>query len=518
MEDKKETEKLTRVSMHSIKNILGDRQQISFFSDKIQHLEQDNEANIPDGIDRFGIKLNDIQFRVLEALLKGFSDSNYEGNLTPKTPQEVAEERFSGKVPIGYKYISKIPRIRIKQSKICELAGAAKDMFAKIEVLKALDFLGSKQFCCYYRRLAFDNKGVPRKDSKGNWEKEEVITVDTLFSIKKIFSKKATLDYYEIQPSSIFLDQVEGFFILFPPMWQSQAKKLIGKSKSSIYTYRFFIFLRYQFEIKRRSGQVNSKGVVSLKWTPNEIAEAIRIPPSVYIRKKKQRDQILEESYKEGKKQGYLENYIRHEHVDELVFNPKNYPDPENKTNCDSNLLNASSEQAESLLSFFVESLKKLDPHYKISSLKQTNSWTNDFKELLKTRSYEDIKLLISWTSQHKYWGAQLNNPKKILEQFSMAWIDFQRSGPQAGELLEKRHKDLVEQKLGNVLKLLSRKKSYSSGDCMVEVLNKTVEFSVAGSHTMVSIEYKDPKFEQKLDESIKRFGFGINNEANLKT
>jgi len=83
---------------------------------------------------------------------------------------------------------------------------------------------------------------------------ESVVAVDTLLTIKEVRHKDSgKLDYYEAVPSTLFLDQREGYFLLIPFGWREEVRSLVGQRRASVYTFRFLLFLRYQFEMKRRS-------------------------------------------------------------------------------------------------------------------------------------------------------------------------------------------------------------------------------------------------------------------------
>merc|ERR1712060_347156 len=115
------------------------------------------------------------------------------------------------------------------QSELLEWAGINKQSIASwSRAVEAIQELGRKQYCFYYDRLVLDQEGTPIKEKNNRWAKEEVFSVDTLFSIKEVREKESgSLKYYEIMPSSIFLDQRESYFMFIPLNWREEVKKLV---------------------------------------------------------------------------------------------------------------------------------------------------------------------------------------------------------------------------------------------------------------------------------------------------
>ncbi|WP_226988463.1 hypothetical protein [Candidatus Protochlamydia sp. R18] len=50
------------------------------------------------------------------------------------------------------------------------------------------------------------------------------------------------MEYYEIIPSSIFLDQTESNFMLIPYNCREKVRSVVGSRKASSYTFRFLLF------------------------------------------------------------------------------------------------------------------------------------------------------------------------------------------------------------------------------------------------------------------------------------
>ena len=243
----KRGEGTTQIGLHSVRNMLGSEMQLSLFSDyTIENLSSSSGVKLDGKIDRFGIDLTDIQSKIMEGILRGFTETNYRGNIEPRDTAQIAAEKYSkGELPLTYKYVKEVPRLRATQAQIMDWAGVNKNSIAEKErAVEALSHLGTAQYCFYYDRLAYGQDGVPEKDRSGRWKKEEVMAVDALFTIKEVREEQAgNLKYYEIEISPIFLDQRESYFMLIPYNWREEVRAIVGSKKASSYTFRFLLFL-----------------------------------------------------------------------------------------------------------------------------------------------------------------------------------------------------------------------------------------------------------------------------------
>ena len=505
--NEKEIEQSTQITLHSISNILGTPQQMSLFSDHDHDFCEKYGINLVGTINRFGVDLTDMQSRIMEGILRGFSETSYKGNMSPRHPQEIANEKFNGYIPDGYKYIKEIPRLRVSQSQILEwsgLKGGGISSWARS--LKAMHDLGVTQFCFYYDRLAYDENGVPIKKGNG-WKKEEVVVVDTLFTIKEIRDEKR-VEYYEITPSVIFLDQRESYFMMIPFNWREEVKKLVGNKKISSYTFRFLLFLRYQYELKRRSKKVSSPYVI--KWSPEEISQAIKMPKSIFLRKTKRRDEILEDAYSVAKSLGYLKDFKRDGFLDLLFLNDaKYYGYKENTENEKKKLFSESYHpkrpDALILLEHFENCRAKLDTSYEKKAGTAREMQISIFQDLLSERKADDIKNLLSWSISSKYWFSKLSNPNLIKRNFSEAWSVFHLSKMECPEYRALEHKKYTS----SLIKKISNKPSNLS----IYQLNKYLELVFDGTPQCCIIKYEEKDFKTALITAFQKFRIEIEGE-----
>ncbi len=497
MEDEKKKTSYTQISLHSIKNILGRVSEKSLFSKHINEVSDKLRVPLTGIIDRFGVDLTEIQARVMEGLLRGFTETSYKGNLEPKKKKEI-EDQFDGELPDIYKYISEIPNLKVKQSQIIDWSGLPKKGISTwARSVESLHFLGTRQYCFYYDRLALDEKGNPIKQRDGRWKKEDVISVDTLFKIKEIRNKQTNeLEYYEVQPSTLFLDQRESYFMMVPYNWREEVKLYFGNKKTSSYTFMFLLFLRYQYEIMRRTKKYHPP--FKIKWSPQEIATTINMPESIYKRKKKRMNEILENAYMVAKDLGYLLSYERTSTIDILILSDNKYFGDSKPKKPVETLDYKVSLSANFLLRKFYETRKQIDQNYKEPAEKDKQKQLFYFSKLLEERTEDDIKQLIEWAFKKNFWSTRLNSPKQIYTLFSDAWIAMITSDK---DYLKNNHKKLaklLEQKISN-------SKNFSN-KIALSALNKYVEIR-DGLHSLY-IDYDDNNFKEKIEEALKLRGF----------
>jgi len=496
--ESKKDQRPTQIGLHSVSNFLGKRKHKEMFESHHEQFCKEYGVKIRDNIQRFGIDLTDIQMRVVEGVLQGFSQTDYKGNIAPKNKHQLAKERFSGKVPDTYKYIDEIPRIRVSQTEVLEWAGIKKSSIAgKERALRALQDLGVNQYCFYYDRLAKDSNGEPIKDRKGSWKKESVVAVDSLFMVKEIRDEKTdAFQYYEIEPSSIFLDQRESYFLLIPYNWREEVRSIVGKKKASSYTFRFLLFLRYQYEIKRRAS--NCTPPYQVKWTPEEVAIAINMPESVYRRKKDRMNKILEDAYSVAQTLGYLSNYQRKNDIDTLTLNDEKYylgSSKHKEINTSSTKNEQSFEEEEHLFNLFHRQRRVFDLNHQKPEGKEKRDQIFEFSELLKSREAAEIEKVIYWGIPRKYWCVRLLTPEKLRKNFVEAFAEMiasekQKSLPDANK---------------NKARLLLKKVVQKDPDVKIEVLNQHIEFlGPSGQPTVVS--YQSKNFDKELEHAIAKW------------
>lgn len=340
---RKEGKNYHKIAIHAITQFYGDNKQLSIFSDeKIDDFSKATGLSVTNKPDSYGVVLNQSQRRVLEGILKAFTDSNYKGDEAIDKATAL-REIYSDTEPSAktlvkgdnapYKNIDKIPVVKLTQAQIINLSGydlKSQRQGDKQDVIEALSFLATNQFCFYWVRLKTEN-GKPVKDKRGDYVKEEVMEVGTLLRIKTIRTETGELQYYEIHPSAPLLDQVNNYFLLVPNNWRDEVKQLTGKRASS-YTYELLLWLRLQYEHIRQFNKGGGKNrtpkpfKISKSW--EEVAIALKMPETMYRANRKRASKIIQEAYSVAIKLGYLVRVENNGATDTLYLNESYYPKP----------------------------------------------------------------------------------------------------------------------------------------------------------------------------------------------
>ena len=338
------------IGIHALSQLYADPRQPSLFSDnKVETFirntrpEETKEQDLLNKPDSYGMLLTPNLLSAFMAITKVFSDTNYLGD---ERIEKTAEWKNRGLKTYSseavntlnkpYKNIEEIPVIKIPQADIIRLSRSDRTQEDKMAVIEAIATLGTKQFCFYWTRLKKDSEGNPVKNKAGEWAKEEVMEVGTLFRIKYVRDENTKeLLFYEISPSAVILDQITNryggnYFLPIPKNWMDEVKQLTGKTAST-YTYRFLLWLRLQFEQIRRyntGGNHKDKKPMVIKKTWEEVAVILKMPESMYKANRKRAKGIIKKCYEVGIRLGYLERVEDTGATDILYLNERYYPKP----------------------------------------------------------------------------------------------------------------------------------------------------------------------------------------------
>ncbi len=500
--DTGDLDQATQISLHSVRNLLGSEQQISLFSEeKVKEFAETYGVSLEGEISRYGIDLTDIQLRMMEGILHGLTKTRYRGNLEPvEIPVHAKEKYPRGEVPDSYKYVDTIPKFKATQSEILRWGNVNQKSAGEVQVaLKAFKHLGTSQYCFFYTRLALDEEGIPKKDRDNEFLKEEVIAVDTLFTIKEVRSKKTgLLNYYEIIPSSIFLDQRESYFMLIPFNWREEVRKIIGQRKASSYTFRFLLLLRYMFELQRRNDRNKKEFIV--RCHPEEMAIKLKMPESVYRRKRDRANKILEDAYSVAKRLGYLKKYDRTPMLDILYLNEEKYylPRGVEKLPLARNEEDTSPEMkiAQEILDLIILERRKLTPTYNpINGGPIREHSLNHLAELIKSHPVEEIKKVILWGINKTYWCTRIGTPSKLRKYYLEALTEMLASQATGSSGGEKENREWAAE-------LASK---FEEGTIRIELLNKYIEIAERGSNHADCIDYSDKNFKDRVESALNK-------------
>lgn len=335
--------KLTKMAIHAVTQFYGDNRQPSLFSDeKIDAFKDATGLNLTNRPTNYGVVLNQAQRRVFEGILKAFTDTNYKGDeqkdKTTALREVYSDTETSAKTLVKgenapYRNIDTIPVVKLTQAQIIDLSGydlKSQRQGDKQDVIEALSFLSTNQFCFYWVRMKTES-GKPVRDKNGDYIKEEVMEVGTLLRTRIVRDQTGLLQYYEIQPSAPLLDQVNNYFLLVPNNWRDEVKRITGKRASS-YTYELLLWLRLQYEQIRRyntgGGRNRKPKPFKLSKSWEDVAIALKMPESMYKANRKRASKIIHEAYSVAIKLGYLIKVENNGATDILYLNESYYPKP----------------------------------------------------------------------------------------------------------------------------------------------------------------------------------------------
>lgn len=342
-ENNKKGKRHTKIAIHTATQFFADSKQKTLFSEEgVNSFISNTGLSVNNKPSGYGIVLNQSQRRVLEAILKAFTETNYNGdeqqNKTSSFGNTYTNRTSSRQTLIDgenapYKNINTIPVLKLTQAKIIELSGydiKKQRQGDKQDVIEALSYLSTHQFCFYWLRAKMD-KGRIVKDEKGNYVKEEVMEVGTILRVKTVRDTTGQLQYYEIHPSAVLLDQIDSYFLLVPNNWREEVKQITG-TRASSYTYEFLFWLRVQYEQIRRYNNTGSKSrkskpkpfIISKSW--EEVAIALKMPETMYKANRKRAQKIVKDAYSVGIKIGYLKKIETNGVIDTLYLNEDYYP------------------------------------------------------------------------------------------------------------------------------------------------------------------------------------------------
>lgn len=301
----------------------------------------------------WGLDLNVTQQRVTSAILEAFSLGEYQGHITmpkeeiltdPERGPNYAQAMVRASSPQylyrkAYRNIPQLPTIRLTLAEVVKLAGYDHSRQGdKEKVKEAVARLGTVSYMFYWMRKAFTNRNgtaIPERDGQGEHKWEEVVEVSSLFRVKHVLDEQTKeLKYFEISPSAVVLDQVSpmfggNYFLMVPRDLHVEIQKAVGKGKrSSSYTFAFVMFLLSEYERQRSHAKKGTVPEVRISKPWEEIAQRIKMPESVWKRKRATAIGNLERVYQVAQELGYLKAYRRENGVDTLELEPSKYYRP----------------------------------------------------------------------------------------------------------------------------------------------------------------------------------------------
>ena len=281
-------------------------------------------------LEGWGADLTVTQHSVLLAVLERMSAKNYQGDgraghreVLTRAGVNPPGTRLPSLMEKAILNVKSFPIVRLYLHEVVELAGMDKDRQGdKQEVKQALEHLGAARYAFYWDRLTWitppKGRPYPATDEAGKYILEGVKTVGSILYVKQIVDPESgQLDYYEISPSEVFLDQVTegygapgGYFLMMPTDLLKKVRKTVGPGRrvtKHYYTFLYWLLATYE---DRRSHQPKGKEPnLQVRKHFEEIADLIRMPETVSRRNRKKAVERLESIYQAAKDLGYLKDY-----------------------------------------------------------------------------------------------------------------------------------------------------------------------------------------------------------------
>ena len=164
-----------RFSHSAVTNMFNVVQQDLFSSSVINDLRKSLEPIISARVGRFGIDINDIECRVLEVILKGFTKTGFEGNYKSISKKELSAH-INTEIDLESTRLEKFPRFRFTQNDLLKELGVARNHPGAISrAVSALDSLSKKMFTFFYARKCVNENGELTLNKDGTPTYEHVI-------------------------------------------------------------------------------------------------------------------------------------------------------------------------------------------------------------------------------------------------------------------------------------------------------------------------------------------------------
>lgn len=267
-----------------------------------------------------GVDLSAAQGHALHAIQTLLEGTGYRGNLKEK---ELSKESnsflFSGSLPVLRftvpQYLEAYGLTRRKRPDREKMEFLPNE---RAEALSTLRELAAKRFLLVYERRYWDKAGVERFDV--------VRTVRPLFNIvegwealsrgeRNTVTAGGSTDETEeklralaIEPSPIFVDQIEGYHVLKPANFRQEIRLLV--SHASRYVYNFAEYLMVTAEDKRRAERLGKEAHPDVHRIREKVlAYKLRMDAWVKNRQWKQIRGSLTKCCETAKALGYLTGY-----------------------------------------------------------------------------------------------------------------------------------------------------------------------------------------------------------------
>lgn len=309
-------------SLNSVSNMFDLVQQDLFTSKFVEDLKKCFSPLINASVGRYGIDITDMECRVLEVIIHGFTETEYAGNYKSISREDLSLQ-IDNHIDLKSTKIEKFPRFKFTQSELMERLGIDRNQPGAISrAVVALESLSSKMFTFYYERKSTNEEGSIEVDENGNVIYESVMAQGSLLTLLRVQGKDdQRLKNYEVILNPIFLEERDSQCLLIPSGWRDEVVSVVGKKKTSPVVFKFLIFLRYAHELFLRN---HNNPPFMFEVGVDEMARMLKISESV-IKNKKRTASLLDSCYSTAKKLGYLLDYKMGMYIHTLTLNEDKY-------------------------------------------------------------------------------------------------------------------------------------------------------------------------------------------------
>lgn len=289
-------------------------------------------------IDVIGIDMTKSQNQSLFAIQNLLHENNYKGNTKPI---EMKKETNS------FKFMGNLPVIRFTPSKYLEAFGVSKKLSKRekmeylanerTEALKALDELSQKKYLFHYKKKYW-------KDGKEVYD--VVTTVRNLFNLTYKYeavnkeeiallkeeqfnhSLDKKLNFIELEPCPLLIDQIETYFVLKPANYYQEINlKLDRPNKQVVLFIDFLIAEVTKKEMAAKAKKEEIEWVIEINF--ETLAYKLRMEKMIQEKRVSRVKTYLEKCYESAKKLDYLLEYSTvkgtAKDIEKLVLNPEKF-------------------------------------------------------------------------------------------------------------------------------------------------------------------------------------------------
>lgn len=241
----------------------------------------------------------------------------------------------------SYENIQRVPILRVSPTDLMIASGLdPKDRSDKVRAKEALGKLATKRGFCIWLRYKRDDRGKIVTDRNGKRVYEIVSETNPALFLRTICKPKTgEIEYYEIQPHPIFLDQVTqdygggtyGYFMPLENDWEKEIESVLPKGKKisqSIPIFLYWLRLRYHDLYLQNKNPLRKNPLrYEIEISFEDLCKSINLRENAYKKNPHRAEGFIDQAVDVARSIGYLTESSRtltggyH-----FVLNPDKYP------------------------------------------------------------------------------------------------------------------------------------------------------------------------------------------------